>query len=61
MEFGLEKCEVLYIKHDNIDDSPLMPDILSSSQEELYKYLSIMEVSEILHDRIKAKTTKEFI
>jgi hypothetical protein len=61
MSFGIEKCAVLHIEKGKVTDSPLLSDIPNLDVEDSYKYLGVVEASEILHDEIKAKTTKEFI
>ena len=61
MSFGIEKCAVLHIEKGKVTNSPLISDIPTLAIEDSYKYLGIVEASDILHDEVKTKTTKEFI
>ena len=61
IDFGLDKCAVLYIEKGSVVDSPLLEDIPSLRIEDAYKYSGISEASEILHTKVKSKATKEFI
>ena len=61
MSFGIEKCAVMHIEKGKVIDSPLLSDIPTLDIEDSYKYLGVVEASDILHDEVKTKTTKEFI
>ena len=60
MDFGLEKCAQLHNKNGIVDNSPFISDIPSLDLEDSYKYFGIIESSDILHEEIKVKVSKEF-
>ena len=60
MDFRSEKCAQLHNKNGIVDNSPFISDIPSLDLEDSYKYFGIIESSDILHEEIKVKISKEF-
>ena len=66
MEFGIEKCIMLVMEKGKIVKSIgiELPDgkVIKSLQEgESYKYLRILEVDELLEEKMKLNISKEYI
>ena len=65
MEFGLDKCAFLKIKHGKKSDSNglNLPDNIRFEDlgEGGYKYLGILESDKILHQQMKTKTRTEYL
>ena len=60
MEFGLDKCAVIHMKKGEVVNSPLINDIPLLTGDENYKYLGIIQADNILHDKVKENTKKEY-
>ena len=60
MEFGLDKCATIHIKHGKIENSECVKNIPLLSPNESYKYLGIAQNDTILHNQMKNKTKKEY-
>ena len=60
MEFGLDKCATIHIKHGKIENSECVKNIPLLSPNESYKYLGIAQNNTILHNQMKNKTKKEY-
>ena len=66
MKFGIEKCAVLVIKRGTLaqTESITLPDditIRAMEENEGYKYLGVLEASDMLHDQMKDKILKEYL
>jgi hypothetical protein len=61
MSFGLDKCAIVHIKKGKMVDSPVTMEIPTLSSEDSYKYLGVIEGTEILHDKAKENAKKEFL
>jgi len=60
MEFGLDKCAVIHIVKGEIINSPIVEGIPLLSSEDNYKYLGLIQCDEIIHDKVKESTKKEY-
>ena len=60
MEFGLDKCAVIHIVKGNISDSTIVKGIPLLSSEDNYKYLGLIQCDEIIQDKVKTNTKKEY-
>ena len=66
MKFGIEKCAVLVIKRGKLAQTEgiTLPDdttIRAMEESEGYKYLGVLEASDMLHDQMKDKIRKEYL
>ena len=61
MEFGLNKCAVIHVKHGKVENSACVKAIPLLSIEDSYKYLGIAQNDMILHTKMKEKTRKEYL
>ena len=66
MKFGIEKCAVLVIKRGKLAQTEgiTLPDdttIRAMEESEGYKYLGVLEASDMLHDQMKHKIRKEYL
>ena len=60
MEFGLDKCAVIHIVKGEIINSLIVEGIPLLSSEDNYKYLGLIQCDEIIHDKVKESTKKEY-
>ena len=60
MEFGLDKCAVIHIVKGNISDSTIVKGLPLLSSEDNYKYLGLIQCDEIIQDKVKTNTKKEY-
>ena len=66
MKFGIEKCAVLVIKRGKLAQTEgiTLPDdttIRAMEESEGYKYLGVLEASDMLHNQMKDKIRKEYL
>ena len=69
MAFGLEKCKIVHVKHGALDtssgeefriDEEKMIQTLRQDENE-YKYLGILELNQIKHNKMKEQVTAEYV
>ena len=60
MDFGLDKCAVVHMKKGEIISSPLVKGIPLLASDDSYKYLGITQCDEIMQDKVKKSTKKEY-
>ena len=66
MRFGIEKCAILILKRGLVTKSEGIPlpdeSIIQALREgEGYKYLGVLEASDVLHDQMKQNISKEYL
>jgi hypothetical protein len=69
MSFGLEKCKIVHVKHGIldtssgedflVDDNKIIQTLRQDENE--YKYLGILELNQIKHNKIKEQITAEYV
>ena len=60
MSFGLDKCAVIHTLKGKIVSSTIVEGIPTMSVKESYRYLGVLESSDILHSQVKESVTKEY-
>ena len=60
MEFGLDKCAVIHTRKGKTIDSPFLSNIPTLSTEDNYRYLGILECTDILQSQVKDIAKKEY-
>ena len=61
MDFGLDKCAVIHTVKGKTINSPILSDIPVLSTEDSYRYLGILEGTDILHTKVKETAKKEYL
>ena len=66
VQFGIEKCAVLFLKRGKLveSDGIQLPDdneIKALKEGEGYKYLGVIEADEMLQSQMKEKVSKEYL
>ena len=59
-EFGLDKCAIIHTKGGKLIDSPVSSNIPLLTEEDSYRYLGILECTDIMQTAVKQTTRSEY-